>query len=72
MTDIEKRFQRDAMAARAAVRSERTAERCAADPKGNGPTVGGMRKCRLCGLRRDMALEDLALFCAVCRAGGGR
>jgi len=72
MTEFEKRLQRNAMAARATVRSERTAERCAADPKGDGPTVGGMRKCRLCGLVRDMEWEDLALFCAVCRAGGGR
>jgi hypothetical protein len=72
MTPLQKQIQRNAMAARNAVRSERTAERSAADPKGGGPVVGGMRKCRLCGLVRDLLPEDLALFCAVCRAGGGK
>jgi hypothetical protein len=72
MTEFEKRLQRFAMTAPAKVRNRMAAERRAADPKASGPIVGGMRKCRLCGLVRDMAAEDLALFCAVCRAGGGK
>lgn len=71
MTEFEKRLQRFAMTAPAKVRARTAAERRAADPKGSGPVVGGMRKCQLCGLSRDMLPEDLALFCAVCRAGGG-